>query len=1088
MQTTTHPPRWWAPFARFPAVGALVVAMAGAAWAQTTASVYGTITDTSGGVLPGVAVTATSTLTNATHTTRTDGMGAYTLPQLPIGSYSVRAELDGFTSVSREGIALSLNRNARVDFSLAVGKQTETVIVASDAPLVDGRSNEMGTVIDERRIQQLPLNGRNALALVSLVPGAQGLQAGNVQGFESNAVAFNGARPELSNYLLDGGDNTQTLRNYGNPDPNPDALEETRVISNNYSAEYGRSVGAIVNVVTKSGTNTLHGSAFEFFRNDALNGEDAFAGAKLKLDQHQFGATLGGPLTRDRTFFFLAYQGLRVKQETAPTSTSVPTALERAGDFSQSILQGRPVTVIDPLTRQPFPGNVIPADRISPIARAFLDEVVPLPNEPTAGNPNAYSQTYELSSPANQYLVRLDHLISTRHRVTASYFFNKGLAPAPLDPFTYSFRDVDTAQHNANIHEYWTITSTLLNHFRLGYARNAGSRTLRNEPQITASDLGIAYGNLPSGPPVAPGFTLTGYFAAIQQSGGPKYSNIYSLADTLTWIRGRHTLKVGGEAWLRRLFDVSQDGRNGGDFRFNGNSTGNSFADLLLGYVSDRFRYRDSSYKSNNQWAFYGFVQDDFRVSDRLTLNLGLRYELDKFPVHPLDQIVVWVPGQQSTCVPQAPTGVVFPCDPGIPRAGFRDDTNNFAPRLGFAYDLTSDGRTVLRGGYGLTYAFAIFNTLQEGQVGIPFAIRDEKRNTAPRNAPASILLADPWATVPDGNPFPFNADPAHLEFPSTGSYTAATLDLPSGYVHQYNLSLQRQFGDDTVVELAYVGNRGHGLAGFYNINQAVLSPTGTAANLNSRRPMGGVPFGDFTTFKSNVRSWYDSLQARVEKRFRHGFSLMGSYTYGKALDYMTFHSNQTWSDPTRPELDKARSDNDRRHLLAVSFLVDLPFFKDDRGLAGLLLGGWQVNGIGIYYSGLPVDVIGSKDFNLDGNAADRPNLVGEWQKPRPSSDDLVAGATWFDTAAFAPPAVGKIGSFGRNVISGPDYKNVDLVLSKRIHLRGTHEIQLRLEAYNVFNFTNFNNPNGNTTSNDFGKVTSVVAPRILQLGARYSF
>jgi hypothetical protein len=248
------------------------------------------------------------------------------------------------------------------------------------------------------------------------------------------------------------------------------------------------------------------------------------------------------------------------------------------------------------------------------------------------------------------------------------------------------------------------------------------------------------------------------------------------------------------------------------------------------------------------------------------------------------------------------------------------------------------------------------------------------------------------------------------------------------------------------------------------------------------------VPFGDFTIFRSDVRSWYDSLQARAEKRFRHGFSLMGSYTYGKTLDYVTFHSNQNWSDPARPELDKGRSDNDRRHLLAVSFLVDLPFFKDDRGLAGLLLGGWQVNGIVTYYSGLPVDLLGSRDANLDGRPADRPNLVGEWQKPRPSNDEIVAGATWFDTAAFTQPGVGQIGTFGRNVIDGPDYKNVDLVLSKRVRLKGTHEIQLRLEAYNLFDFKNFNSPVSDVTNNEFGQITSAQPPRILQIGARYSF
>jgi hypothetical protein len=1088
MQTKAFPPKWRVSLARFPALLSIVLALAAPLWGQTTASIYGTVTDASGAVLPGASITATHTLTNEAHGATANGSGRYEFPELPIGSYTVRAELIGFTSVNRDGIALSLNRSARVDFSLAVGKQTETVTVVGDAPLVDARTNEMGAVIDQQRVQQLPLNGRNALSLVSLVPGAQQLQSDNTQGFESNRVAFNGTRPELSNYLLDGGDNTQTLRNYGNPVPNPDALEEFRVISNNYSAEYGRSVGAIVNVVTKSGTNVLHASAFEFFRNDRLNGEDPFKHERLKLDQHQFGATLGGPLVKDRTFFFVAYQGLRVQQETAPTSTSVPTALERMGDFSQSMLQGRPVTLTDPLTRRPFPGNVIPAGRISPIAAAFLDRVVPLPNQATATNPNAYSQTYDLSSPANQYLARIDHAISDRHRLTASYFMNEGLAPAALDPFTYSFRDVETSQYNANLHEYWTVSSTLLNHFRLGYSRNEGSRTLRNDPAITANDLGIAFGNLPSGPPVAPGMRLTSYFTVAQQSGGPKTSNIYSLADTVTWINGRHTVKVGGEAWLRRLFDISQDDRNGGDFRFNGNSTGNALGDFLLGYVSDRFRWRDSSYKSNNQWAFYGFVQDDFKVTSRLTLNLGLRYELDKFPVHPLDLITVYVPGKQSTCVPQAPTGVVFPCDEGIPRAGFRDDTNNLAPRLGFAYDLTGDGKTVVRGGYGLSYAFAIFNTLQEGQVGIPFGVKDEIRNTAARNAPASILLASPWATVTGGNPFPFNADPANLTFLPGGAYTAATLDLPSGYVHQYNLSLQRQLGEATVVDLAYVGNRGYGLPAFYNINQPALSPTGSAANMDARRPLGATPFGNFTVYKSNTRSFYDSLQARVEKRFRHGFSLMGSYTYGKALDYMTFHSNQTWSDPNRPELDKARSDSDRRHLLALSFLVDLPFFKNDRGLAGVLLGGWQVNGIATYYSGLPVDVVGLQDYNLDSNANDRPNLVGEWQKARPSDDDIVAGATWFNTAAFARPGVGQIGTFGRNVVSGPSYRNVDLTLSKRFVLKGSHEIQLRFEGYNVFNFANFTNPVGDTSANNFGRITSVIAPRVLQVGARYSF
>lgn len=1069
----------------------LVLVLAATARAQTTGAILGTVTDESGAVLPGVAVTATHAATKESRTAHTGAAGTYALPQLPLGEYIVRAELAGFRTIVRSGVEVTLNRQARLDLIMAVGELAENVVVVGDAPLVESSTNEMGTVVDQLRIEQLPLNGRNTLSLVSLVPGAQQVEARPEQGFNINKVAFNGVRPELSNWLLDGGDNTSSLRNYGNPVPNPDAVQEFRVISNNYSAEYGRSAGAIVNVVTKGGTNEFRGSVFEFLRHDALNGDDFFQGEAGKLDQHQFGATLGGPIVKDKLFFFGSYQAFRRSTQDFKNSALLPTAAERGGDFSQSIFQGRPVTIIDPLTGQPFPGNIIPAGRISPIAATYLDRVVPLPNDPSRG-PNAYQETIPLSDPSDQFLGKLDFVMSTRHKLSMSYFWNDTVATDALSPFAFYFRDNANTQHNFSVHEYWAVGSNTFNHLRVSFTRSAGDRVMRTDPSFTAENLGIAFGNLPPGPVFTPTFRFTGYFEAAAAASGPKFSNIYSLVDSLDLTRGRHRIKIGGEVWLRRLFDSTLDDRNGGDFRFNGNVTGNAIADFLLGEVSDRFRFRDPSYKSNNQWSFYGYIQDNFRASDRLSLALGLRYELDRFPVHPGNLIQVWKPGQQSVCVPQAPTGFVYAfCEEdGTSRAGYEDDTNNFAPRLGVAYDLTGKGTTVLRGGYGVAYAFNIFNTLQEGQVGVPWGFREETRNTAARNRPSTITLQNPFATVPGGNPFPFQPDPANLVFPSSSSYTAATSTLKQGYYHQFNVSFQRQLPKNIVIELAYVGNRGRDLTSAFNINQPVLSPTGTAANANARRPLGDPRITDFSQVQNRVLSWYDSLQARVEHRFSSGFLFLGSYTWGKAVDYASWHDdNSRWADPRFPELNKGLADYDRRHLATVSFLWDLPFFRNGGGVSGAVLGGWQINGIATYYSGQPIDVRSGRDNNLDAQASnDRPNVVGDWRKDRPSNEDIRAGATWFETTAFAHNGVGEIGTLGRNAVVGPDFKVVDLALSKSVDIAGSREISVRLEAFNVFNIVNFDNPNGQLTSGNFGRITSAGAPRILQLGLKFKF
>jgi hypothetical protein len=1083
----------------------LVLGLSTSAMAQTTGAISGYVRDQSRAVLPGVSVTATQALTNVTSTAITNADGAYSFPQLSLGVYDVRAELSGFRAVNRSGIEVTLNRNASVDFSLEVGQVTEQVTVTGDAPLVDATSNQMGTNIDARRIAGLPTLDRNPMRLVSLVPGAQQvLQADNVQGFQSNRVAFNGARPELSNWLLDGGDNTSTLRNYGNPSPNPDAIQEFKVLSNNYSAEFGRSVGAIVNVVTKSGTNAFHGTAFEFFRDDRLNRENFMTGSKPTYSRHQAGGTLGGPIRRDRTFFFGTYQGVREERERIGAQAVVPTAAQRQGVFPGLVRDPLLTGNCNPADRTAcFPNNTIPANRIVKPATEFLNRVVPLPNF----GADRYQATFLENAPENQYLAKVDHVLSKRHKLAVSYFkYDSSLVEFTTTAIPYALRDTATTQYNVNIHEYWTVGSSLVNHFKLNYTRSEGTRDISTAGDFTANDIGVNYGPL-ADLRIGPAIAVTGFFNGTLggSAGGPKFSNNYMAGDTVNWLKGRHSIKAGGEVWLRRLFDFTQGGDNGGQFTFTGvaaaasqtaggAAVNNPMADFLLGRVQ-AFAFRAQTYKSNNQWAFYGFVQDDFRVNGRLTLNLGLRYELDRYPTHPGGLIAVYVPGRRSACVPTAPAGELFVfCDAdGLPSGGYKNDVNNFQPRIGFAYNVFGNGKTVVRGGYGLTNAFAIFNTLQEGQVALPFAVRQSVTSNA-----GAISFVDPFASVPGGNPFPYTFSPESVRpFPSSAEYALATLDMPTGSVHQFNLSVQRQFGEHVVAEVAYVGNRGYDLAGQYNINTPRREADGTL----TPRPLGTVPFTNLLVFRGDVRSWYDALQTRVEKRFSDGFSLLGSYTFGKAEDYVSFHSNQNWIDPMRPELNKGRADYDRRHVGSVAFVWTVPFLQQRKGALGAILGGWTVSGIGQFLSGEPVDILQGGDPNGDTLNNDRPSLSGDWKRPRSSDDairaaagpsataDQIAAGLWFNTAALSRLAAGQpSGNFGRNIIGGPRFKNVDVSLAKTIRLFGQHALEVRVESFNLFDFVNFGAPNNNPANALYGRVTSAGAGRSFQLGAKYSF
>ena len=641
----------------------LAVGSAVQAVAQTTASIYGTVTDTPGAVVAAAKIEATNTLTNEIRTTVAGDAGSYNLPELPVGPYRLRIEREGFKTEIRGGIELSLNQNAQVNVQLTVGAVSEQVNVTDDAPQLEATTNEMGNVVDQKRVVDLPLNGRNTLSLVSLVPGASALTTTNSQGFSTNTASINGQRPEDSNWLLDGGDNTSPLRNYGNNVPNPDAVEEFRVITSNYDAQYGRSVGGVINVITKSGSNEFHGSLFEFLRNRSLNARNFFQATTTPLVQNQYGGSVGGPIIKNKTFFFFSPQWYSQRTAAFQNSALVPTAAERNGDFSNA------QTIKDPLTGQPFPNNIIPSSRVSPIAQAYLNLAIPLPNAPQLG-PNALVQSASQPTDETQYLMKVDQIFSEKHKLSASLFLDHNSQYQQfLNSVDWIKRNIEDSSQAASLNEYWMISPNMLNHFALTFTRSAANR-LVTPNNVSMNDFGSNFSPLPQGPQMPPEIVVSGYLSSGSPIGGPKTADNYAANESFSWTRGRHDLTFGTDVGLRKLMDWTTSSNEGGLFLFDGSATGNALADLMTGSVYS-LNVVAQQYKTDSQRFFYGFAQDKIRVNKRLFVTLGVRYEFNAPPVSPTNELVTYRPGMQSTCVPQAPVGVVFPCDPGIPRATF---------------------------------------------------------------------------------------------------------------------------------------------------------------------------------------------------------------------------------------------------------------------------------------------------------------------------------------------------------------------------------------------------------------------------------
>jgi hypothetical protein len=1074
----------------------------------TSATVTGFVTDPSGAFVPGASVTIVNTETGLTRSTETSGDGAYTFPGLPIGTYELTVTKAGFRSYKQSEITLQVNQTLGVNVTLQLGDVTQTIEVVGQATLLQTETSSQGQVVEQRRLADLPLDGRNPIALASLVTGVAFVNAPAIlEGYRGGAWAsVNGSR-NLDNVYLFDGDNyrgiyANTALNY----PNPDALQEFKLITHNYTAEFGRNSGSVFNAVTKAGTNEFHGSVWEFLRNDALNARNFFSYNKTDLEgneipgtarakdrRNQFGFTAGLPIIKDKLFIFGSYQGFRIKQESEYTWSQLATQLERTGDFSEL---GEPI--IDPETGQPFPGNIIPPDRLYAPSVDWYNKYVPLPTFAAPGETVNRYANFKDNAPktVNQALVRMDWQISPKQTLMGRWFRDRS---SVVYPFNYSIPKYSTfdlivpAQVGGLTHTY-SISPTLLNQAHFGVSHGFFDNGFTKDSlalEVTNSTFGI---NLPDMRPYSPSLWISGnvggWANAEVESG---LTHQYS--DTLTWIRGKHTFKFGAEVLIDSYHNRSFAFTNG-SYDFNGSFTGNGLADFLLGRTS-YVQHNGGYFVDSHSNQFFTFVHDDWKVSPNLTLNLGFRYELfgpivDNTADSPFpNQQATYKSGMQSTLFPTAPVGLVFPGDPGIPAGLYPLPKGNLEPRIGFAWSPGGTGKWAVRGGVGLFSSAPFMDLIGMTHANQPFVLIT--RVYSPAGG-----FHDPYRDFPGGNPWPYEFDPKNAIFVTPATIQGPALDFRDARVSHWNLSVQRSFGTDWVFDVSYVASAGRHLMQSYDANppryipgvDADGNPLSTLENVESRRITSpgtlsvvwiGAPVG---------RSSYHSLQSTIQKRMGQGLSLLSSYTWSHNIDTSSAES-YGGGNPNQDAFnylsgEKGNSNWDRRHVYSLSFIYDLPKSKTGNWAMRNIVGGWGLAGIFKASTGGPFTVWTDMDNNLDGWGGDRPDQVGDpLAVSRGTRDDMIAH--WFNKDAFVPNPIGKPGSTGRNTLFGPNSWNFDFSLLREFPISEKYgRFQFRSEFFNIFNNVNLGCPSTSLQSDRFGGLNCAGSPRLIQFGLKY--
>ena len=1052
--------------------------------AQVTGTITGSVRDASG-VVPQARVTATNTQTGLSRTVATDGAGQYVLSELNVGSYEVRVEREGFSAFLQTGVLLQVNTQVSVDAVLQLRSATEQVTVSSTANLVQTNSSALVQVVDQQRVTDLPLNGRNILQLISLdasvlptnVPTDVSQSYNIGQGLYYTPVSIAGTRGGSVNFLLDNADNNEVQSAMPRPFPNVDAVEEFSIQVNSFDAQYGKGVGGVVNVVTKSGTNALHGTAFEFLRNFKLNAANFFSGRDT-LKRNQFGGGVGGPIRQNRTFYFLSYQGTRISTATPAFVATAPSAAMKAGDFSAWLVGGKGA-IHDPSSSGGyFPNNIIPQNRFDPASAKML-QLFP------ASSSSNYQTRFgvpPLTTSDNQGVARVDHSFSDRQRLSFRYFVFRYDRPPYTDPNLLYGSDGQWGYSQAlSVNHTFSISPRWLHTVTFAYDWAAPIRQQATTPDVQLSSFGVQMKAVPNINQLV--VNIAGWTGPNFASAALTFTRSMNYAESASYATGRHNVRFGGETDATKRAPRATRGQAawrdlpGSILSDPGlQNAGTSYAEFELGVLGNYSQTASNRAGGIHHRYYTLFLQDDYRLTNKLTVNLGIRWEPRAGLRQYANQDETYVPGQQSTQFPNAPLGMIFYGDKGIEHGVIPNTYRNFAPRLGLAYEFLP--KTVVRAAYGIFYdefPSILYNNVEQGY---PWA--------ASINLVGPLSFSSPFGAGPILDPTAYKVTP-NVVFPNYTAFTVPTPGMRPGYLQNWNMVLERQLPSDLLVRVTYVGSKGTHLLEDLQINAGIYRPGATASNLNARRPITNI--GALTLYESIGNSSYNALQFTVQKRYSRGFSILSNYTFGKSIDYDSNADGASpGPDPLNHRNNRGPSDFDITHRLVVSGLWELPRLKNSAAPIRWVLGGWQSNAIFTAVTGIPLTIQSGVNNALDGVSGDFADyLGGAWQlsKSRPKGAQI---AEWFNTSVFATNTVGTIGSGRRGQLRAPGAWNLDYSLFKNLQLTEQKRLQFRSEFFNVFNHANLSAPGVTFNSPSFGVISGASDPRILQFALKLIF
>ena len=1086
-------------------------------YAQSVSQISGTVKDATGSTIPGAQVTVTQTSTGLTRTAETGANGDYSLPSLPLGPYRMEVKKDGFSTYVQSGIVLQVDSAPTIDPVMKVGAITESVQVEAAAAMVETHSTGVGQVVNSQDVVELPLNGREVTQLITLAGGSNTVQAGYGQAPSSGnlissknypneaLVSVAGGMLNGTTYLLDGGTHNDVFNNLNLPLPFPDAVQEFKVETSSLPAEYGQHSAGAVNVVSKSGSNEFHGDAFEFVRNGDFNARDTFAKVGDNLKRNQFGGTLGGPIKKNKLFFFVGYQGTLIRSAPAATPAVVPTAAELSGDFTAYESQcfgSKPQTL-----KAPYVNNVLPASLISPQAINFASHF------PVGPGPCGNVTFAEVANQDEHMgLAKVDYQISSKQSFFARYFGTHSLTPSSFTGTQLSVQNAGTDDEVNTLvlgHTY-IFSPSALNTFHATVDRDGITKF--QVPIPTPADIGVQgiYIALPN----FANINVTGDFMSAGGFATPGLVNTttYQFSDDFSLIKGSHQMQFGAN-FIRPMQATTFCVYCNGLFTFSGQDTGNAMADLIAGQL-DSFTDANVTH-DNEKWAYLGlYAQDNWKITSRLTLNYGLRWEPylngrivnNKITHFDMQEFLTNV---HSTIYPNAPAGTLFPGDPGFDTGGRPNQTSwkNFAPRVGLAWDPTGNGKTLIRASWGMFYdmpqTLFYFNASSEPLWGETISLT---------NPPGGF--ANPFLGYPGGNPYPTTQNP-NTTYPTAGYYETVPLHVKNTYVEQFNLTLQKQLGSSWLLKASYLGSEtahlwtdrelnpavyipGNCAAGQYGLKKA--GPCSTTSNTQARRqftllnPAQGPYYGTVELLDDGGTASYNALIISAEHRLSSHFSMLGNYTFSHCIgDLVTSElSGPIYTNPNDRRFDRGNCTAiDVHHNFNLSAVLQSPHYSSR--MVQWIAGDWQLAPIVSLHSGSYFGVTTGVDNALTGIGAQRPNQV--------LSNVYCANRSincWMNAQAFAAPATGTLGDLGINNLEGPGYFDVDISLSRRFRIREKQYVEIRAESFNIENRANYLNPgtvgiaggsaNSALNSSTFGKIQADVNPRIMQFAVKYNF